>query len=128
MGVGKTTFTKAILRVLGVEDVITSPTFRHRKRIYRRQGQPYFTISTSIASRSWKKSTIWAMKTIFYSGNLCLLEWPELIEDILPENAVKVKSKKNKPMEHVWCRFNLNFPEATKPICKFNIIGRNKKI
>ena len=26
----------------------------------------------------------------FYSGNLCLLEWPELIEDILPENAVKV--------------------------------------
>ena len=58
MGAGKTTFVKAICEELGVDDVITSPTFA----IINPTNSPS-TTSTSTVSRSWKKSTTWATRT-----------------------------------------------------------------
>ena len=64
MGAGKTTFVKAVCEELGVDDVITSPTFAIVNE-YRQKQTSLFIISTSIASRSLKKCMIWAMKIIF---------------------------------------------------------------
>ena len=74
MGAGKTTFIKAVCEELGVEDVITSPTF------------------AIINEYSGKDDTIYmGYEDYFYSGALCFIEWPELIEEVLPEDAVKVQ-------------------------------------
>lgn len=90
MGAGKTTFTKAICEVLGVKDVITSPTFAIVNEYTDGNGNPIYHFDFY---RIKKLEEVYDMgyEDYFYSGNLCLLEWPELIEEILPENAIKIK-------------------------------------
>ena len=90
MGAGKTTFTKAICEVLGVKDVITSPTFAIVNEYTDGNGNPIYHFDFY---RIKKLEEVYDMgyEDYFYSGNLCLLEWPELLEEILPENAIKVK-------------------------------------
>jgi len=89
MGAGKTTFIKAVCEELGVDDVITSPTFAIVNEYTDGNGNPIYHFDFY---RIKKLEEVYDMgyEDYFYSGNLCLLEWPELIEDILPENAVKV--------------------------------------
>ena len=89
MGAGKTTFIKALCEVLGVEDVITSPTFAIINEYTDGNGNPIYHFDFY---RIKKLEEVYDMgyEDYFYSGNLCLLEWPELIEDILPENVIKV--------------------------------------
>ena len=89
MGAGKTTFIKAICEVLGVEDVIPSPTFAIINEYTDGKGDPIYHFDFY---RIKKLEEVYDMgyEDYFYSGNLCLLEWPELIEDILPENVIKV--------------------------------------
>ena len=88
MGAGKTTFIKAVCEELGVEDVITSPTFAIVNE--------YTTGENSIYHfdfyRIKKLEEVYDMgyEEYFYSGALCFIEWPELIEELLPEDAVKV--------------------------------------
>ena len=89
MGAGKTTFIKALCEVLGVEDVITSPTFAIINEYTDGNENPIYHFDFY---RIKKLEEVYDMgyEDYFYSGNLCLLEWPELIEDILPENVIKV--------------------------------------
>ena len=89
MGAGKTTFIKALCEVLGVEDVITSPTFAIINEYTDGKVDPIYHFDFY---RIKKLEEVYDMgyEDYFYSGNLCLLEWPELIEDILPENVIKV--------------------------------------
>jgi len=89
MGAGKTTFITALCEVLGVEDVITSPTFAIINEYTDGKGDPIYHFDFY---RIKKLEEVYDMgyEDYFYSGNLCLLEWPELIEDILPENVIKV--------------------------------------
>lgn len=90
MGAGKTTFVKAVCECLGVEDVITSPTFAIVNE--------YTSAITGDAIyhfdfyRIKKLEEVYDMgyEDYFYGGSLCFLEWPELIEDLLPEDATKV--------------------------------------
>ena len=90
MGAGKTTFVKAICECLGVDDVITSPTFAIVNE--------YTSATTGDAIyhfdfyRIKKLEEVYDMgyEDYFYSGSLCFLEWPELIEELLPEDATKV--------------------------------------
>lgn len=90
MGAGKTTFIKAVCESLGVDDVITSPTFAIVNE---------YTSATSGDTiyhfdfyRIKKLEEVYDMgyEEYFYSGALCFIEWPELIEELLPEDAVKV--------------------------------------
>ena len=96
MGAGKTTFVKAICEELGVDDVITSPTFAiiNEYTIDKLQ-------TSNIKHQSIYHFDFYRIKKIeevydmgyedyFYSGALCFIEWPELIEDILPDYAVHV--------------------------------------
>ena len=93
MGAGKTTFIKAICEELGVEDVITSPTFAIVNE-YTADAGPVFHFDFY---RIKKLEEVYDMgfEDYFYSGSLCLIEWPELIEEVLPENAVKVYITEN---------------------------------
>ena len=93
MGAGKTTFVKAICEELGVEDVITSPTFAIINEYSGRDGVIYHFDFYRIK----KLEEVYDMgyEDYFYSGALCFIEWPELIEDVLPEDAVKVKITEN---------------------------------
>ena len=106
MGAGKTTFIKAVCEELGVQDVITSPTFAIVNE---------YTIDHSAFPESATNNGQWSMvngqciyhfdfyrikkleevydmgyEDYFYSGALCFMEWPELIEEILPDDAVRV--------------------------------------
>ena len=90
MGAGKTKFIKAICEELGVDDVITSPTFAIVNEYQSA------TTGDSIYHfdfyRIKKLEEVYDMgyEDYFYSGSLCFLEWPELIDDLLPEDATKV--------------------------------------
>ena len=90
MGAGKTTFIKAICEELGVSDVITSPTFAIVNE-YRSDvaGELIYHFDFY---RIKKLEEVYDMgyEDYFYSGALCFIEWPELIEDVLPGDAVKV--------------------------------------
>lgn len=91
MGAGKTTFVKAICEALGVEDVITSPTFAIVNEYHStKTDEPIYHFDFY---RIKKLEEVFDMgyEDYFYSGSLCFLEWPELIEDILPQDVVKVK-------------------------------------
>lgn len=90
MGAGKTTFTTALCRVLGVrEDAVSSPTFAIVNEYSSASGEPVFHFDfyriTKIAE---------ALDIGFYdyidSGCLCFMEWPENIEELLPEETLKV--------------------------------------
>ena len=88
MGAGKTTFVKAICEELGVDDVITSPTFAIINEYHAEKGVIYHFDFYRIK----KLEEVYDMgyEDYFYSGALCFIEWPELIEELLPEDAVKV--------------------------------------
>ena len=91
MGSGKTTFIKAVCEELGVTDVITSPTFAIVNEYQSEQTpKPIFHFDFY---RIKKLEEVYDMgyEDYFYSGTLCFLEWPELIEEILPADVVKVK-------------------------------------
>ena len=90
MGAGKTTFIKAICEELGVEDVITSPTFA----IVNEYSNNIFHFDFY---RIKKLEEVYDMgfEEYFYSGALCFIEWPELIEEVLPEDVVKVIIEEN---------------------------------
>ena len=93
MGAGKTTFTKAVCECLGVEDVINSPTFAIVNE-YRSDSGELIYHSTSTVSKTGRKYTTWATKTILQRA-LCFIEWPELVEELLPGNTVKVTIEEN---------------------------------
>jgi len=116
MGAGKTTFVKAICEELGVEDVITSPTFAIVNE-YTTDHSPFtlhpspftlhpspftlhpspFTIYHFDFYRIKKLEEVYDMgyEDYFYSGALCFIEWPELIEELLPDDAVRVTIEEN---------------------------------
>ena len=95
MGAGKTTFIKAICEELGVNDVITSPTFAiiNEYRTSPKGRLVETTIYHFDFYRIKKLEEVYDMgyEDYFYSGALCFIEWPELIEEVLPEDAVKVQ-------------------------------------
>lgn len=90
MGAGKTTFIKAVCEELGVTDVINSPTFaivnEYRSDI---SGELIYHFDFY---RIKKLEEVYDMgyEDYFYSGAICFIEWPELIDDLLPNDTVKV--------------------------------------
>ena len=91
MGAGKTTFIKAVCEELGVTDVINSPTFAIVNEY--RSDETGELIYHFDFYRIKKLDEVYDMgyEDYFYSGALCFIEWPELVEELLPGNAVKVE-------------------------------------
>jgi len=89
MGAGKTTFVKAVCEEMGVEDVITSPTFAIVNEYTTSQGVPIYHFDFYRIKRLEEVYDM-GFEDYFYSGSLCFIEWPELIEELLPDDAVRV--------------------------------------
>lgn len=88
MGAGKTTFIKAVCEQLGVKDAVTSPTFAIVNEYASDLGPVYHFDFYRIKNLGEVMDL--GFEDYAYSGNFCLMEWPELIEDLLPDNTVNV--------------------------------------
>ena len=89
MGAGKTTFIKAVCEELGVEDVINSPTFAIVNEYVDGQGEPVYHFDF-YRIKNLQEVMDLGYEDYVYSGHVCFMEWPELIENLLPDDAVKV--------------------------------------
>lgn len=91
MGAGKTTFINALCEELGVTDPTGSPTFAIvNEYSLPQQGQCIYHFDF-YRIKSLAEVYDIGYEDYFYSGQPCLLEWPELIEPLLPEETVKVR-------------------------------------
>lgn len=103
MGAGKTTFIKAICEELGVEDVITSPTFAI---VNEYKGEASSVCDGTIYHfdfyriKRLEEAYDMGFEDYLYSGHLCFIEWPELIEELLPDTTVRVHITED-PVTHI---------------------------
>ena len=99
MGAGKTTFIKAICEELGVDDVVTSPNFAivNEYTPHSPLLAPHAFIYHFDFYRIKKLEEVYDMgyEDYFYGDGLCFIEWPEMMEELLPEGATKVQIAEN---------------------------------
>lgn len=90
MGAGKTTLIREICEQLGSEDVVTSPTFALVNRYNAANGRPIFHFDFYRIERP-EEAFDMGYEEYFYSDGLCLVEWSERIEELLPDDVMKVE-------------------------------------
>ena len=90
MGAGKTTFTKSLCKVLGVLDGVNSPTFTLINEYRTSDGETIYHFDFYRINKLEEAFDI-GFEEFVESGNLCIIEWPEKIEQILPPDTLRVK-------------------------------------
>lgn len=90
MGAGKTTLIRAICDSLGVTDTVTSPTFAIINEYHGGDMLPVYHFDFYRINHI-EEAFDFGYEEYFYSGNLCLIEWPEKIESLLPDGIMTVK-------------------------------------
>lgn len=90
MGAGKTTFTKALCKALGVVDGVNSPTFTLINEYRTKGGETIYHFDFYRINKLEEAFDI-GFEEFAESGNLCIIEWPEKIEQILPSDTLRVK-------------------------------------
>ncbi len=90
MGAGKTTFIKSICKYLGVEDIVNSPTFSIINEYKTASGESIFHFDFYRIEKQEEVFDI-GFEEYVYSGDHCFIEWPEKIEELLPDDCVYVK-------------------------------------
>jgi tRNA threonylcarbamoyladenosine biosynthesis protein TsaE len=90
MGAGKTTFIKVLCRRLGAIDIVQSPSFSIINEYKTRQGESIFHFDFYRIKKIEEAFDI-GYEDYFYSGSYCFIEWPEMIEPLLPENCVRIR-------------------------------------
>ena len=89
MGAGKTTFVRALCETKGVSEAVTSPTFAIVNEYQSAALEPIYHFDF-YRIRRLSEAYDMGFEDYLYSGHLCLIEWPELVEELLPENTVRV--------------------------------------
>ena len=89
MGVGKTTFVKALCEVMEVEDIVNSPSFAIINEYGDKAGDIIYHFDF-YRLKDVNEAYDLGYEDYLYSGNLCLIEWPEKIEPILPEDILEL--------------------------------------
>ena len=90
MGAGKTTLISAIMEQTGSEDIVTSPTFALVNQYYTAEREPVYHFDF-YRINSINEAFDMGYEEYFYSGDLCLVEWPEKVEQLLPEDTMVVR-------------------------------------
>ena len=90
MGAGKTTLIKAICEKLGVLSPTSSPTYSIVNE-YQTSGNQKIFHFDFFRLKNESEALDMGIEEYFYSGNLCLIEWPEKIAELLPEGALRVE-------------------------------------
>ncbi|MDE6482979.1 MAG: tRNA (adenosine(37)-N6)-threonylcarbamoyltransferase complex ATPase subunit type 1 TsaE [Rikenellaceae bacterium] len=90
MGAGKTTLIKAVCEALGVEDTVTSPTFALVNEYRTAEDKPVYHFDFYRIERIEEAYDL-GYEEYFYSGGLCLVEWPEKIEPLIPYDDPSVR-------------------------------------
>jgi tRNA threonylcarbamoyladenosine biosynthesis protein TsaE len=90
MGAGKTTLVNRIAAYLGSEDGVTSPTFALVNQYIDRDSNPIYHFDFYRIDRLDEVFDL-GYEEYFYSGDLCLVEWPEKIEALIPDDAMIVR-------------------------------------
>ena len=94
MGAGKTTFTTAVCHRLGVEDTVCSPTFTIVNEYLTAAGEPVYHFDFYRINKI-EEAYDFGYEDYFYSGALCFIEWPEKVEELLPEDCANVFISEN---------------------------------
>ena len=94
MGVGKTTFVKSLCQALGVDDTVNSPTFAIVNEYADKDSRPIYHFDF-YRIKSVAELYNLGYEDYFYSNAICFIEWPQLAEEILPEDTVKVTIEEN---------------------------------
>ncbi len=89
MGAGKTTFIKALCLELGVTEVVASPTFAIVNEYMAQNGEPVYHFDL-YRVKTMDEACDFGCEDYFYSGSYCFIEWPELVEPLLPDDTVDV--------------------------------------
>ncbi len=89
MGAGKTTLIRSIMALLGSEDTISSPTFAIVNQYSTEAEDTVYHFDFYRIERI-EEAYDFGYEEYFYSGELCLVEWPEKIEQLLPDNVMTV--------------------------------------
>ena len=89
MGAGKTTFVHALCDELGVENAVSSPTFSIINQYTTAKGKTIYHLDL-YRLKSVQEAIDAGVEDCFYSGNLCLVEWPEIAPAIFPEDTLHV--------------------------------------
>ncbi|MFO7829323.1 MAG: tRNA (adenosine(37)-N6)-threonylcarbamoyltransferase complex ATPase subunit type 1 TsaE [Bacteroidales bacterium] len=95
MGVGKTTFIKALCNELGVVEIVTSPTFALINEYQTGNGKVIYHFDFYRIEKI-EEVFDFGYEDYFFSGNYCFIEWPDKVAEILPENVVFVQMVENK--------------------------------
>lgn len=100
MGAGKTTLIKAFCEVLGVEEVVTSPTFALVNEYNDQNENPVYHFDFYRIKKIDEVFDI-GYEEYFYSNNYCFIEWPELVSELLPNSYVYISIKEKDSGERV---------------------------
>lgn len=90
MGAGKTTFIRAICKHLGSDDNVVSPTFTLINEYRGHNGEPLFHFDF-YRINSINEAYDYGIEEYLTGDNYCFLEWPERIEQIIPDEAIIVR-------------------------------------
>ncbi|HKL08878.1 MAG TPA: tRNA (adenosine(37)-N6)-threonylcarbamoyltransferase complex ATPase subunit type 1 TsaE [Bacteroidales bacterium] len=94
MGVGKTTFIKALCNELGVVEIVTSPTFALINEYQTSNGNTIYHFDFYRIEKI-EEVFDFGYEDYFYSGNYCFIEWPDKVAEILPDHIVFVQMVEN---------------------------------
>ena len=89
MGAGKTTFIHALCEVMGVQDVVTSPTFSIINQYKTRDGQTVYHMDL-YRIKDENEAINAGIEDCLYSGDICLVEWPEKAPGIFPDDTLHI--------------------------------------
>lgn len=92
MGAGKTTFIQSLCRALGVADVVVSPTFALVNEYRSADGSPVYHFDFYRINKIEEVYDFGYEEYFYSSQGICFIEWPELVENLLPrEGVVRIK-------------------------------------
>ena len=94
LGVGKTVFTQGFAKGLGVDEHVNSPTFTIVQEYIARNNMPFYHFDVYRIGEVSEMEEI-GYEEYFYGDGVCLIEWAELVDEILPNNRTTIQIQKN---------------------------------